>query len=302
MATTKDRNRKAFVLLSGGADSTTCLYKAIHDFMPEDPGLALSYGDKSLIKEALSNPEAHSTQIQIPWVEAVSINYGQRHSIEIEFAKQLTRYLGIKHSTIQLPEALDDENTMLTRKDIQIPDVSYSELPEGVSPTYVPFRNGTMLALLTAHAQKWINAENKKRAELLDGEMLACDVPPMPTAGIYFGAHAEDAHNWAYPDCTPEFIGAMANAIFVGSYYQIRLYTPLMTLTKAEVIKLGDSLGVPYRYTWSCYKGEGTHCGTCPTCRSRQEAFKLAGVRDPTIYAKASDADAVGGANVRVGA
>ncbi len=102
---------------------------------------------------------------------------------------------------------------------------------------------------------------------------------------IYFGAHADDAANWAYPDCTPEFIGGMANAIYIGTYHKIRLYTPLMFMNKAAIIRLGNDLEVDWKLTWSCYEGKELHCGVCPTCRSRREGFIGAAVEDPTEYA-----------------
>jgi 7-cyano-7-deazaguanine synthase len=105
------------------------------------------------------------------------------------------------------------------------------------------------------------------------------------SVGIFFGAHAEDAANWAYPDCTPEFIGAMANAIYVGTYYTVRLYTPIMWMSKAEVVRWGNELQVPFDMTWSCYKGGDLQCGECPTCISRHNAFLDAGIPDPTTYA-----------------
>lgn len=248
--------RKAFVLLSGGLDSTTCLYKAIWDYTPD---YFLPVGSA------------------IDWVEAVSIDYGQRHKKEMEYAKATCDRLGIAHFTIPLGDALRSANTMLTEGNIAIPQVSYADLPHGVSPTYVPFRNGTMLSLLAAHAQKWVTTNTKKEySDVAEGH---------PQAGLYFGAHAEDAHNWAYPDCTPEFIGSMANAIYVGTYHAVRLHTPLMWLMKHEIVKLGAELGVPFQDTWSCYAGGDLHCGTCPTCRSRHDAFTRAGIDDPTRYA-----------------
>lgn len=276
--------RKAFVLLSGGLDSTTCLYKAIYDYAPEEQQRVFG---RTLGRTVESNGG------DIPWVEAVSIDYGQRHLKEAEYAKQTCDRLGITHTVLSVGSLLADKNTMLTQTDISIPDVSYSDLPHGVSPTYVPFRNGLMLSVLTAHAQKWINAENKTYELELDAllrhgnDVMTTEEAlsyKMPSAGIYFGAHAEDAQNWAYPDCTPEFIGAMANAIFIGSYQQIRLHTPLMSLMKSEIVELGEKLGVPFENTWSCYKGEELHCGTCPTCRSRKQAFVDAGIPDPTHY------------------
>ena len=103
---------------------------------------------------------------------------------------------------------------------------------------------------------------------------------------IFFGAHADDAANFSYPDCTPEFTGAMANAINVGSYYTTRLLVPLQYMNKQEIVEKGTKLGVDFANTWSCYTGGDLHCGVCPTCRSRREAFVAAGIDDPTKYAQ----------------
>lgn len=245
-------HRIAVVLLSGGIDSTTCLYHAKNAKPAYD--------------------EMH----------AVSINYGQRHSKEIDFARKSCQVLTVGHHTIVAPNIFP--KSMLTDQQAAVPDISYADMDPGVSPTYVPFRNGTMLALLTAYTEGLIKAGQ----EMLENEKdyvhtLGEDVPV--EADLYFGAHAEDAANWAYPDCTPEFIGAMANAIYIGSYRRIRLVTPLEWLDKTHVIKLGEEHQVPWRNTWSCYKGLALQCGTCPTCRSRREGFANAGVKDPTIYA-----------------
>lgn len=281
--------KKAFVLLSGGMDSTTCLFQAVHDYLPEDPGLALGYGDKRLIADAMidafEKPKDQSTGMDIPWVEAVSIYYGQRHKKEMDYAKSTCERLGIKHTILDVGALLRGSTVMLTddsRGTVEVPNIDYSEI-KGVSPTYVPFRNGLMLSALTAHAQKWVNNANEDY-ERHTRAVMQDKWGSKPMAGIYFGAHAEDAHNWAYPDCTPEFIGAMANAIYIGSYMQIRLHTPLQWCQKAGVVELGESLGVPFENTWSCYKGEELHCGVCPTCRSRREAFRAVGVSDPTEY------------------
>jgi 7-cyano-7-deazaguanine synthase len=102
---------------------------------------------------------------------------------------------------------------------------------------------------------------------------------------VWFGAHKDDAHNWAYPDCTPEFIGAMYTAIDIGTYHQVSLITPFSVNTKAEIVEQGFNLKVPMELTYSCYVGEKLHCGTCPTCVSRIEAFKQSGVEDKTEYA-----------------
>jgi 7-cyano-7-deazaguanine synthase len=292
---------KAFVLLSGGLDSTTCLHKAIVDYFPENPGASLGYGDKDLVREALR--DGKQGDAEIPWVEAVSVNYGQRHSKEMDYASYTCDRLGIDHTILDVGALLSGRNVMLSKDSVgsvDIPDISYDDI-EGVSPTYVPFRNGLLLSAITAHAQKWVNGAIEERTIALNSrgptegkphhgahgiELARKTAMEQVSAGVYFGAHAEDAHNWAYPDCTPEFIGAMANAIYIGSYRAIRLHTPLQWLQKHEIVTLGSSLGVQFRDTWSCYAGGETHCGVCPTCRSRKGAFKHAGVKDPTEYAE----------------
>lgn len=293
--------RKAFVLLSGGLDSTTCLYKAIYDYAPEPYWKGEGIND---FKTWVNLEANHHDAVKIDWVEAFSVNYGQRHSKEMEYAHDTCTRLGIKHTILDVGALLSGATVMLTKDavgNVDVPDISYSEI-KGVSPTYVPFRNGLMLAALTAQAQKYVNSQIDDRAadivaqyEGTPGGTAYADnggngkeeatAEAKDLCGIYFGAHSEDAQNWAYPDCTPEFIGAMANAIYIGSYLTIRLHTPLQWLMKSEIVSLGDKLGVPFENTWSCYKGEEHQCGTCPTCRSRKEAFELAGVPDPTVYA-----------------
>ena len=263
-------NKRAFVLLSGGIDSTTCLHKAMDDFAPS------RFSAAELEK--------------ISWVEAISVDYGQRHIKEAEYAAATCKKFGIKHSVLNIRGILDGAGVMLSDASVAIPDISYDEI-KGVSPTYVPFRNGTLLSLITAHAQKWVNEQIQNECKLIEeitpwvsGAHEIATAIMRDSAGIYFGAHAEDAANWAYPDCTPEFIGAMANAIYVGSYSCIRLYTPIQWSSKADIIRMGTELGVDWASTWSCYAGGEHHCGTCPTCRARRAGFKAAGVKDPTVY------------------
>lgn len=267
--------KKAFVLLSGGLDSTTCLYQAVYEYKPEQ-----------ILEENVQGMIDQGATTDCEWVEAVSVYYGQRHKKEMDYAKRTCERLGIKHSVLDVGSLLRGDTVMLTddsRGQVEVPNIDYADI-KGVSPTYVPFRNGLMLSALTAHAQKWVNEQNVILDQMINEGGAPISVDDKISAGIYFGAHSEDAHNWAYPDCTPEFIGAMANAIYIGSYMQIRLHTPLQWLQKAGVVELGDSLGVPFEETWSCYKGEELHCGTCPTCRSRKQAFEAAGVADPTEY------------------
>lgn len=235
--------KRAFVLLSGGIDSTTCLYMALSEF-----------GSQNVI--------------------AYGVDYGQRHSKEIDAATKICAQTRVKYRTTMMYSP----SSMLTNEDADIPDVSYDELPEGISPTYVPFRNGTMLSLLTMKAQEWVMIMEDKS---LTGSLF----PVQAEATLFFGAHAEDAARDAYPDCSPEFIGSIASAIQIGTYGKVRLRAPLTYMTKRDVILAGDVLGARYDLTWSCYKGEEKHCGVCPTCRARKQAFISAGVADPTEYA-----------------
>lgn len=218
---------KAYVLLSGGVDSTTALAKANEDWDGR--------------------------------VAAVSVHYGQRHRKEINQAEKIAAHFANAFVAPDISNVIQKGG--LTDEELNIPAKSYEDLPHGVSPTYVPFRNGTLLSLVAGMAAVDTEAE-----------------------AVYCGVHAEDGDNWAYPDCTPEFMGGMANAIYVGTYHKVRLYTPLIFLRKAEIVDLGTRLGVPWELTWSCYEGREYHCGVCPTCRARMQAFNDAGVPDPTIY------------------
>ena len=224
----------AFVLLSGGLDSTTALYLA---------------------------------KSQFPSVVALSADYGQRHSKEVECAAWFTKELALPHFVLDLRSVIP--KTMLTDKTQPIPNVTYADI-KGKSPAYVPFRNGLLISAATAFAVGWL--EHHPTADI-------------ETHAVYFGAHTEDAQNQAYADCTAEFIGAMANAVSVGTYGHVRLHTPFQWLTKDEIVLMGAKMGIPYEKTFSCYKGGQIHCGECPTCYARKAAFKRAEVTDPTIYA-----------------
>ncbi len=218
---------KAYVLLSGGVDSSTAL--------------------------AIANEDWDGS------VTGVGVIYGQRHTKELEQAEKVARYFGNEFITRDIGQFISTGG--LTDDALDIPPVSYEDLPHGVSPTYVPFRNGTMLSLVAGMAS-------------VDPEAQA----------VYCGVHAEDGENWAYPDCTPEFMGGMANAIYIGTYHKVRLYTPLIFMKKHEIVTVGTRLGVAFEDTWSCYEGRELHCGVCPTCRARKQAFSIAELIDPTIY------------------
>ena len=192
---------------------------------------------------------------------AVSFNYGQRHmQMELNAAREIATYYDIYHQVIDV--AIGQGTSVLMHHDSEMPHLTYEELDkaEGPSPTYVPYRNGTFLSLAASGA--------------LD----------MDADTIYAGMHGEDAHNWAYPDCTPEFIGAMQNAIYIGTYMKVRLVVPFTYMSKADIVGLGLKLYAPLAKTRSCYEGRDPACGQCPTCIGRLEAFKANGVSDPIEY------------------
>ena len=98
---------------------------------------------------------------------------------------------------------------------------------------------------------------------------------------LYLGAHADDAAGEAYPDCSPAFTEAMGDAVRIGTYGKVMLRAPFVRMGKAEVVRTGLALGVPYELTWSCYEGGDVPCGRCATCLDRRAAFAANGVEDP---------------------
>ena len=196
---------------------------------------------------------------------AMSFNYGQRHLVELESAKAVASAMGaIEHKVVNL--GLDDiGGSALTDENIAVPQNIEEKISAHIPVTYVPARNTVFLSL----ALGW--------AEVLDAE------------AIFIGVNAVDYSG--YPDCRPEYIDAfqgMANlATKKGVEGQlIKIETPLIHLTKAEIIQKGSELGVDYAQTLSCYApdAEGRACGRCDSCRLRKQGFEVANVADPTVY------------------
>lgn len=196
---------------------------------------------------------------------ALSFNYGQRHQIELESAKIVSTAMGVvEHKVVYLGLG-DIGGSALTDDNIAVPQNAALDIPEGIPVTYVPARNTVFLSL----ALGW--------AEVLDAE------------AIFIGVNAVDYSG--YPDCRPEYIKAfqaMANlATKKGVEGQlIQIETPLIHLSKAEIIQKGSGLGVDYAQTLSCYAPdtEGKACGRCDSCRLRQQGFAAANIPDPTVY------------------
>jgi len=223
---------KAVVLLSGGLDSATAM------------AIALDQGYE---------------------VYALSFDYGQRHSIELEYARKQAKAAKVHH-VVKINTAVF-KGTALT-DDIDVPKYKgVDELTDEVPVTYVPARNMVFLSFAVA----W--------AETLDAH------------DIFIGVNALDFSG--YPDCRPEFIEAFEHAANLAtvagiSGKRLKVHAPLMQLTKAEIIKRGMKLGVDYSLTNSCYDPapDGYACGHCDACLLRLKGFEEAGFKDPQKYVK----------------
>lgn len=188
---------------------------------------------------------------------AISFDYGQNHSKkELPYAEYHCQKLGIPHITIPLTFMHQYFKSSLLEGAEAIPEGHYEE--ENMKSTVVPFRNGIMLAIATGIAE----SHELKR--------------------VYIANHGGD--HTIYPDCRPEFIDAMDKATSAGTFVDVRVEAPYTNISKADIVRRGNALGIDYAKTWSCYKGSEIHCGKCGTCVERKEAFADAGVEDPTEY------------------
>ncbi|WP_282936679.1 7-cyano-7-deazaguanine synthase QueC [Paenibacillus sp. RC67] len=226
--------KRAVIILSGGLDSTTCM------------GIAQAEGYDLF---------------------PITFDYGQRHKVELENARQVAAHYGVadRHKVISLGFLKEFGGSALTDESIDVPDMtkeqdkSESEVPV----TYVPGRNLLFLSIATSYA------------EVTGAE------------AVYIGVNALDYSG--YPDCRPEFIHkveeVMALATRVGvEGVPMRIETPLSEWTKAQIIREGMRLNVPYHLTTSCYNGQKEACGVCDSCRLRLKGFAEAGEKDPIPY------------------
>jgi 7-cyano-7-deazaguanine synthase len=195
-------------------------------------------------------------------VYALSFRYGQRHAAELEAAKRVAERLDARRHVVLEIDLRAFGGSALTAE-VEVPkDTPLDRIGDGIPATYVPARNTIFLSF----ALGW--------AEVLGA------------ADIFIGANALDYSG--YPDCRPEYIESferMANlATRAGVEGRgLRVHTPLIAMTKAEIVKLGQRLGVDYGLTWSCYDPtpQGTPCGRCDACLLREKGFREAGVNDP---------------------
>lgn len=189
----------------------------------------------------------------------LSFDYGAKHNArEIPFARLHAQRNGVVHHTVTLDFIDRLFKSDLLRSGGPIPEGHYAE--ESMRQTVVPFRNGIMLAVAAGFAES------------------------IGAGGVVLAAHAGD--HAIYPDCREPFLRAMGEACEQGTYAKIQLLRPFIAMDKAAIARRGAELGVDFAATWSCYKGGEIHCGVCGTCVERREAFLLAGLADPTLYAQ----------------
>ncbi len=218
------------IVLSGGLDSTILSYKVAHEF-PDDS------------------------------IYAVSFNYGQRHSRELEGAAITCKKLGIVQRVIDisfLGDIIAPVSALSNQKIVDMPTIKdVIGHPQPVS--YVPFRNMILTSLALSFAES-VKAKN-----------------------VYLGIQVHD--EYAYWDTNSKFMHAMQGVANLNRMNLIQLHAPFVNLSKKEEIEIGVQLGVPFEDTWTCYKGEEEACGTCPSCSERIMNFAKAGIKDPIPYA-----------------
>lgn len=214
---------RTVLILSGGMDSATLLYDLI------------ARGDS---------------------VEAIGVNYKQRHGKELACAAELCRRLAVRFDVLDL-SGLSAFLSGSSQSDPSVP-VPFGKYDEpSMKLTVVPNRNMFMLAAAGAVAIA-------RKADRLA-----------------YGAHAGD--HTIYPDCRPEFVEAMGRAFGLCDWHTLTLHAPYIDMTKGDICRRGVTLGVPYGATWTCYVGGERPCGKCGACTERAEAFEFAGIADPLL-------------------
>ena len=215
--------KKALIILSGGLDSTVLA----HDIV--------SRGKKALA--------------------AVSFDYGQKHTRELDFAAQQAKILKIEHQIVALPFIGELFDSALLAGGDELPHGHYED--DNMKQTVVPNRNMIMLSIAAGLAI------SQKRTEL------------------FYGAHGGD--HAIYPDCRPDFVDAMKEVLQLCDWQKIKLHVPWLHDDKAKIVRHGMELGVDFSKTWTCYAGGEQPCGKCGSCVERAEAFALNGANDPLL-------------------
>lgn len=216
-------SEKAVVVYSGGMDSFTVLHTAI--------------------KAGLD-------------VYALSFNYGQKHSKELQVAAKVCESLNIPHKVVDITAINSLMAGSSLTSDIDVPEGHYEN--ESMKSTVVPNRNMVLLSMAIAYA---VSLEASK---------------------VYYGAHSGDHH--IYPDCRPEFVEAMNAVSKIANYQSVEIVTPFLHESKGAILKAGLDMGLDYSQTWTCYNGREKSCGKCGACNERLEAFEEQGQKDPLAY------------------
>ena len=229
-------SKKAVVLVSGGLDSTACM------------AVATDQGFETI---------------------ALSFDYGQRHKVELQAARRVAEYYGVKHHFITELGLFRDLGGSALTDDIAVPTHhAVSDISDEIPVTYVPARNLVFLSLAVGVAE--VHGAND----------------------IFIGVNALDYSG--YPDCRPEFIDAFGQVATIATKVgvegaPITIHTPLIELSKAGIVALGTRLDAPFHLTHSCYAptGAGVACRRCDSCLLRLKGFDEAGLTDPITYAEA---------------
>ena len=207
-------------------------------------------------------------------VTALSVDYGQRHRREIDSAKKVAKHFGIRDHRVVTLDLTAIGGSALTDTRIRVPEQRrLEEIGQGIPATYVPARN----TILLGYALRLAEATGSK--------------------AIYIAANSLDYSG--YPDCRPEFYKAFQEVARLGTKRGIEgnvieIRTPLIAMTKADIVRKGEELRVPWALTWSCYQGGEKACGVCDACQLRLKGFREAGVKDPVEYARLRKKPATG--------
>lgn len=196
---------------------------------------------------------------------ALSFRYGQRHARELEASRRVAEHFGAKEHRVVDVDLRAFGGSALTSDDIAVPlGRDEDEISHGIPVTYVPARNLIFLSFATAYA-----------------EVIGAD-------DIFLGINALDYSG--YPDCRPEFLDSFAQTANLATKAgtedgrKLQYHAPLIQMTKAQIVREGTRLGVPWELTWSCYQGGDEACGECDSCQLRLKGFAEAGLADPLPY------------------
>jgi len=211
---------------------------------------------------------------------ALTLNYGQRHVIELDAARKVAAALNLPHRVVDVRfyRDLAAHSALTNAADFALPTGrKQEEMAKDIPVTYVPLRNTFFLTIAAASLESRV-------LHVIESEGVPPeDVDPV----LYIAANALDYSG--YPDCRPEFYAALTESLRLGSKIgtqygrPLRIATPLIDKTKADIVRLGVSLGAPLESSWSCYNGGPKPCGVCDSCILRAKGFAEAGIDDPAL-------------------